>query len=221
MLTTTTTRVHTGILVVDDHPVVREGTSRLVDNDAGMELIGYARTGGEAIEATRRLRPDLVLLDLCLPDMLAPEVTRALRSAHPPVRVLVFTAYADHAALRAALEAGAHGCLLKDATRTDLLRSIRRVAAGEQVIDPRIADDGTPATGRPPGPADQTAGIALTAREYDVLRRVALGETNPEIATALDLTRNTVKSYLQSAFGKLDARNRVEAIIRAREAGLL
>jgi two-component system, NarL family, nitrate/nitrite response regulator NarL len=218
MLTTTRARVHTGILVVDDHPVVREGTSMLVDNDAGMELVGYARTGAEAIAATRRLHPDLVLLDLCLPDMLAPEVTRGLLAVQPEVRVLLFTAYADHAALRAALEAGAHGCLLKDATRTDLLRSIRRVAAGEQVIDPRIADDRAPHATGSPGAAE---GINLTTREYDVLRRVALGETNPEIAEALALTRNTVKSYLQSAFGKLDARNRVEAIIRAREAGLL
>jgi two-component system, NarL family, nitrate/nitrite response regulator NarL len=218
MLTSTRTRLHTGILVVDDHPVVREGTSMLVENDAGMALLGYARNGAEAIEATARLQPDLVLLDLCLPDMLAPEVTRGLLAAHPRVRVLLFTAYADHAALQAALEAGAHGCLLKDATRTDLLRSIRRVAGGEQVIDPRITDDHAPDT-----PSRSAAGsrIALTAREYDVLRRVALGETNPEIAEALHLTRNTVKSYLQSAFGKLDARNRVDAIVRARDAGLL
>jgi two-component system, NarL family, nitrate/nitrite response regulator NarL len=218
MLTDTRARLNTGILVVDDHPVVREGTSMLVDNDARMELLGYARTGAEAIEATRRLRPDLVLLDLCLPDMLAPEVIRGLLAVQPTVRVLLFTAYADHAALQAALEAGAHGCLLKDATRTDLLRSIRRVAAGEQVIDPRIADDRSPDAATRSAAAER---IALTAREYDVLRRVALGETNPEIAAALDLTRNTVKSYLQSAFGKLDARNRVEAIVRARDAGLL
>jgi two-component system, NarL family, nitrate/nitrite response regulator NarL len=218
MLTGTRARVHTGILVVDDHPVVREGTSMLVERDAGMELLGYARTGAEAIDATARLQPDLVLLDLCLPDMLAPEVTLGLLAAQPTVRVLLFTAYADHAALQAALGAGAHGCLLKDATRTDLLRSIRRVAGGEQVIDPRIGADDTPDPAARPVGGDA---IGLTTREYDVLRRVALGETNPEIAEALDLTRNTVKSYLQSAFGKLDARNRVEAIIRARDAGLL
>lgn len=194
------------ILLVDDHPVVREGTALLVRHDPSLAIVGYAQTGAEALAEATRLRPDLVLLDLRLPDQLAPEVTVALKAAVPGVRVLLFTAHAEHAALAAALDAGADGCLLKDTSRTDLVDTIKRVAAGERHLDPRISRDPWP---------------ALTPREYDVLRHVALGETNPEIAAALALSRNTVKSYFTSAMQKLGARNRVEAILRASEHGLL
>lgn len=203
------------ILLVDDHLVVREGTALLVRHDPSLTIVGFAQTGAEALAEAARLLPDLVLLDLRLPDALAPEVTVALKAAVPGVRVLLFTAYAEHAALDAALAAGADGCLLKDTSRTDLVGAIKRVAAGERHLDPRIGRDvGTPTGDRTPWPP-------LTPREYDVLRRVALGETNPEIATALALSRNTVKSYFTSAMRKLGARNRVEAILRANEHGLL
>lgn len=204
------------VLVVDDHLVVREGAALLVRHDPTIEIAGYARTASEAIEQAQQTIPDVILLDLRLPDMLAPEATRALKQAVPGAKVLIFTAYADHAALDAALDAGADGCLLKDASKTDLLEGIKRVARGERFVDPRIADDGAAAPGgaRLPGPP-------LTAREYEVLRRVALGETNPEIAAVLGLSRNTVKSYLQTAMQKLGARNRVDAIVRANEYGLL
>lgn len=202
------------ILLVDDHLVVREGVALLLRHDPTLVIVGEARTGAEAVEQARRLRPGLVLLDLRLPDMLAPEATRALKAAVPDVRILLFTAHADHAALQAALDAGADGCLLKDASRTDLIATIKRVAAGERHVDPRTRANGQDAiTDRLPSP--------LTRREYEVLRRLALGETNPEIAAALAISRNTVKSYLQSAMQKLGARNRVEAIIRAHEHGLL
>jgi two-component system nitrate/nitrite response regulator NarL len=199
------------ILVVDDHLVVREGTTLLVRHDPALTVVGYARTAAEALVEARRTQPDLVLLDLRLPDQLAPEATTALKAAVPGVRVLLFTAYADHAALQAALAAGADGCLLKDTSRTDLVEAIKRVAAGERYVDPRITREGDEPLPGPP----------LTPREYEVLRRVALGESNPEIAAALTLSRNTVKSYLQSAMQKLGARNRVDAIMRANEYGLL
>lgn len=203
------------ILLVDDHLVVREGTALLVRHDPSLTIVGFAQTGAEALAEAARLLPDLVLLDLRLPDALAPEVTLALKAAVPGVRVLLFTAYAEHAALDAALAAGADGCLLKDTSRTDLVDAIKRVAAGERHLDPRIGRDVGTATG------DRTPWPPLTPREYDVLRRVALGETNPEIAAALALSRNTVKSYFTSAMQKLGARNRVEAILRANEHGLL
>ncbi|MGH8910458.1 MAG: response regulator [Egibacteraceae bacterium] len=199
------------VLVVDDHLVVREGTALLVRHDPTIEIAGGASTAAEAVEQARQLAPDVILLDLRLPDMLAPEATRALKRVAPSARVLIFTAYAEHAALEAALDAGADGCLLKDASQADLLESVKRVARGERYVDPRI---GGPGTARLPGPS-------LTAREYEVLRRVALGETNPEIAEALGLSRNTVKSYLQAVMQKLGARNRIDAILRASEHGLL
>jgi two-component system nitrate/nitrite response regulator NarL len=200
------------ILVVDDHLVVREGVALLVRHDRALEVVGHARTAAAALVEAARLRPDLILLDLRLPDRLAPESTVALKATVPGVKVLLFTAHADHAALEAALDAGADGCLLKDTTRTDLVAGIKRVAAGERYVDPRVQrEQGTTPAPWPP----------LSPREYAVLRRVALGESNPEIATALALSRNTVKSYLTSAMQKLGARNRVDAIMRANEYGLL
>lgn len=195
------------VLIVDDHPVVREGAALLLRGDPGITIVGWAPGARDALTAVTQLRPDVVLLDLRLPDMLAPEATRAIKARLPHVRVLLFTAHPEHAAIEAALRAGADGCLLKDVDRDTLTRALRDVAAGTHVLDPRIADEGVD--------------VGLTAREYDVLRRAAMGETNPEIGAALGLARSTVKSYLQAAMHKLGARNRVEAIVKANEHGLL
>lgn len=205
------------VLVVDDHPVVTHGVTLLLKAVGDIELVGSARNGREAIDRAEQLRPDVILLDLRLPDMLATEVIRRLRSSRPQARVLLFTAYADHAALPAALEEGVAGCLLKDVSTTDLASAIRRAHGGLTVMDHRLEGEG-PANGRL-REALHRAGI--TRREYEVLRFVAAGQTNPEIAEELGLTRNTVKTYLQSAMSKLGARNRVEAIAKASEAQLL
>ncbi|TNC27780.1 response regulator [Amycolatopsis alkalitolerans] len=202
------------VLVVDDHPVVRDGVTLLLRAEPALELAGSAESGRVAIARVAQLRPDLILLDLRLPDMLAPEVIAELRQVHPAGRIVVFTAHGDHQGLLAALDAGAHGCLLKDVAGTDLVSALRRVLRGERVVDPRILPD----------QAQRSHALArsgLTRREYEVLRLAAQGQTNPEIAEAMGLTRNTVKTYLQSALHKLGARNRVEAIGKAGEAGLL
>jgi DNA-binding NarL/FixJ family response regulator len=146
--------------------------------------------------------------------MLAPEVVVGLRRVVPAARVVVFTAHGDHEGVRAALDAGAHGALLKDAAGTDLADALRRVVRGEQVIDPRIVP-------HEPGDRAALARSGLTRREYEVLRLAAQGRTNPEIAEATGLARNTVKTYLESALHKLGARNRVEAVSRAAALGLL
>lgn len=201
-------------MVVDDHPVVRDGVRLLLRGDPSLVLVGSAESGRAAIQRIVELSPDLVLLDLRLPDMLAPEVIVALRQAHPGCRILVFTAHGDHHGVRAALDAGASGCLLKDVASTDLVSALRRVLRGERVIDPRLLPHGDVHS-------DALARSGLTRREYEVLRLAAQGLTNPEIAESTGLTRNTVKTYLQSALHKLGARNRVEAIGKASEAGLL
>jgi DNA-binding NarL/FixJ family response regulator len=180
----------------------------------GIEVAGYARTGRDAIAQAVALQPDIVLLDLRLPDMLGSEVARELRSKIPDARIIVFTAFPDHAGVGAALAAGADEVIVKDASRTDLIEAIRHMSQDKQ---------------RPSDPVaqfqhDQQAKHArcgLTRREYDVLRRLAIGETNAEIASALKLSPNTVKTYVQIALQKLGARNRVEAISRAAELGLL
>ncbi|RBM23134.1 DNA-binding response regulator [Prauserella sp. PE36] len=202
------------VLVVDDHPVVRDGVTMLLRSDPSLAIVGSAESGHAAIERVAELCPDLVLLDLRLPDMLAPEVIAGLRREHPRAKIVVFTAHGDHQGVVAALEAGANGGLLKDVAGTDLTAALRRVLHGERVVDPRIMpDDGER--------SNALARSGLTRREYEVLRLAAQGKTNPEIAQATGLTRNTVKTYLQSALHKLGARNRVEAIGKASEAGLL
>jgi two-component system nitrate/nitrite response regulator NarL len=203
------------VLVVDDHPVVTHGVTLLLKSVPDIELVGSASNGREALEYAHTLEPDVILLDLRLPDMLATEVIRRLRSVRPASRVVLFTAYADHAALPAALEEGVAGCLLKDVSTTDLASAIRRAHSGLTVMDHRLEAGGTGQLRN----ALYRAG--LTRREYEVLRLVAAGQTNPEIAEELGLTRNTVKTYLQSTMSKLGARNRVEAIAKASEAQLL
>ncbi len=201
------------VMVVDDHPVVRDGVALLLRGEPSLVVVGSAESGRSALERALALGPDLVLLDLRLPDMLAPEVVAGLRELLPAVRVVVFTAHGDHHGVQAALDAGAHGALLKDAAATDLVAALRRVLRGERVSDPRMG----------PGEAGRAAlaRSGLTRREYEVLRLAAQGRTNPEIAETTGLARNTVKTYLQSALHKLGARNRVEAIGKASEAGLL
>jgi two-component system, NarL family, nitrate/nitrite response regulator NarL len=207
------------VLVVDDHPIVLDGVRLLVDSTSWITLAGYARTGREAITIAEQTQPDVVLLDLRLPDMLGPEVIHGIRRGAPDARVVLFTAYADHAAVEPALAAGARAVVLKDADRADLVGVVRRVAAGETI--PLGAGAGTSAGGANQQLARKLRQWALTRREYDILRRISMGETNPEIAEALGLTRNTVKTYVQSALNKLGARNRIEALNRLHEGGLL
>jgi DNA-binding NarL/FixJ family response regulator len=207
------------VLVVDDHPIVLDGVRHLVDNTPWIALAAYARTGREAITLAGQTQPDVVLLDLRLPDMLGPEVIHGIQRVAAGARIVLFTAYPDHAAVQPALAAGAHAVVLKDADRADLVDTIRRVATDE----PPHSGSGTG-----PGPAAISQQLsrnlrryALTRREYDILRRISMGETNPEIAEALGLSRNTVKTYVQSALTKLGARNRIEALNRLNELGLL
>jgi DNA-binding NarL/FixJ family response regulator len=202
------------VLVVDDHPIVLDGVTLALHNTSWLRVAGYARCGRDAITAVQSLRPDVVLLDLRLPDMLGPEAVQALRAHDPTVKIIMFTAYPDHAALDAALAAGACGVVVKDTEPAELVDVIRRVVAGE-----RISVDTGGSVGALLNRKLREHG--LTRREYDILRHVAMGQTNPEIASALGLTRNTVKTYLQRALEKLGARNRVEALSRANQLGIL
>jgi DNA-binding NarL/FixJ family response regulator len=198
------------VLVVDDHPVVRDGVEMLARTNPNIQIAGYAASGHDALRIAPEVRPDVILLDLRLPDMLAPELIRELRVSVPAAKVVLFTAYPDHPAVGAALEAGAYGVFPKDASRMDLVAGIMRAMRPE---------------GAEPAPNGSSlrrdTHSPIARREYDVLRRLATGETNSEIATAMQLSPNTVKAYLRNLMQKLRARNRVEAISRAREMGLL
>lgn len=203
------------VLVVDDHPMVCDGVSLLLSRDAGVEVVGRAERGRDAITETARLQPHVVLLDLRLPDTDPPRLVAQLRAAAPDCRVLLFTAHADGASVQSCLEAGAAGCLLKDVGTAELIGALHTVVAGGRVVDPRF--------GRRPdlGLRDRLDALSMTRREFEVVRLLATGMSNPEIAEELGLTRNTVKTYVQCALQKLGARNRVEAIGRAHEARLL
>jgi DNA-binding NarL/FixJ family response regulator len=207
------------VLVVDDHPIVLDGVRHLVDSTSWISLAGYARTGREGVTLAEQTQPDVVLLDLRLPDMLGPEVIHGIHRGAPAAQVVLFTAYPDHAAVEPALAAGARAVVLKDVDRADLVDIIRRVAAGEPLPSgPRAIASASKLNQRL---TNKLRRYALTRREYDILRRISMGETNPEIADALGLTRNTVKTYVQSALNKLGARNRIEALNRLHELGLL
>jgi len=201
------------VLIVDDHPIVLDGVTLAIQHTSWLQVTGYARTGREAVVAVNALRPDVVLLDLRLPDMLGSEAVQPIRRAHPSVKIILFTAYPDHAALDAALAAGVDGVVVKDTERDALIEVIRRVMAGEKVVQVDVDDVALVSR--------KLREHGLTRREYDILRRVAMGETNPEIAAALGLTRNTVKTYLQRSLEKLGARNRIEALARASQLGIL
>jgi two-component system nitrate/nitrite response regulator NarL len=203
------------VIVADDHPIVFDGVTLALQRTSWLQVAGHARNGAETIAAVQRFRPDVVLLDLRLPDMLAPEVITALLAELPTVKIIIFTAYPDHAALGPTLAAGAHGVIVKDTERADLVDVIRRVVAGERVYLTGAGADNLLLLNR------KLREHGLTRREYEILRHVAMGETNPEIAVALGLTRNTVKTYLQRALEKLSARNRVEALARANQLGIL
>lgn len=210
------------VLVVDDHPVVLDGVRHLVDSTPWITLAGYARCGREAITLAEQTQPHVVLLDLRLPDMLGPEVIQGIHRGAAGTRIILFTAYPDHAAVQPALAAGAQAVVLKDADRADLVDVIRRVAhddLGPGLVSTSCDQPAADAAARPV--AHRLRQCALTRREYEILRHISMGETNPEIAAALGLTRNTVKTYVQSALSKLGARNRIEALNRLNELRLL
>jgi two-component system, NarL family, nitrate/nitrite response regulator NarL len=193
------------VLVVDDHPVVRDGVVTQLARHGDIQVVGHAADAAAAVGLCARDRPDVVLLDLRLPDALAVDVVPRLKAVSPASRVLLFTAFPEHAAVAPSLAAGACGILVKDASGTALRDALREVAR----------------TGTYRGPRSGPAAAPITPREYDVLRLVAGGHTNAEIGEQLGLSLNTVKAYLHNVMHKLDARNRAQVISNARAHGLL
>jgi two-component system, NarL family, nitrate/nitrite response regulator NarL len=202
------------LLVVDDEPVVCRGVAALVRGEDDLVVAGEAYSVSAALRLLGRGHVDAVLLDLRLPDMSAPEAIPLIRQAAPSARIILFSPRDGQAAAEAATEVGVDGVLLKDSAGGEITDGIRRVVAGERVLDERLVSVAARSHRVWDGPP-------LTRREYEVLRRVAMGETNLEIARAIGLSRNTIKSYLHAALQKLGARNRVEALARASEAGLI
>ncbi len=202
------------ILVVDDHPVVRDGLRGMLQGQPDLAVVGEAADGREALTAVRGHDPDVVLMDLNMPGMDGVEAIRRLAAEHPRVRVLVLTTYDDDLNIVRALESGAIGYLLKDVPREELFRAVRTAARGESVLAPRVA---ARLLGRLRAPEPQ----APSERETEVLALVARGLTNRAIARQLRISEATVKTHLVHLFTKLGVDDRTAAVTAALERGLL
>ena len=208
------------VLVVDDQAIVRDGLVTVLSLMPDLEVVGEASDGAEAIAAVERDVPDVVLMDLRMPEVDGPTATARITAAHPEVAVLVLTTFADDESIVSALRAGARGYLTKDAGRSEIATAIRAVASGQSTFDAtvgarlvaQLAGGGGGEPAAAPPSAVRSRFPELTPREADVLERIAEGRSNPEIAAELFLTVPTVKSYVNQVFTKLGVRSRAEAV---------
>ncbi len=208
-----------GVLVADDHAEFRDGLRALLTTIQDIELMGEAASGEEAIERALELQPDVVLMDLSMPGIDGIETTRSLAGASPHIAVLVLTMFDDHDLVFAALRAGARGDLLKGADRADLVRAIRSVASGGAVFGPEVARRLISYFGGRP-PVESDAFPELTGREVEILELMAQGLSNQVITERLGVSPKTVRNHVSNIFSKLQVRDRAEAIVRARDAGM-
>jgi DNA-binding NarL/FixJ family response regulator len=208
------------ILLVDDHPLFRDGVRAALASADDLEVVGEAETVGEAVALAAELSPDVVLMDLGLPDGSGIDATRAILAAAPAVRVLVMTMTSDDEAVVAAMRAGARGFVVKGSGRADLLRSVRSVADGQAVFGPDVADRLTAYFSSLASVPGRDAFPQLTEREREVLELMARGFDNRRIARELFLSDKTVRNHVSNVMAKLEAEDRAEAVLRARNAGL-
>lgn len=207
-------------LIVDDHPIARRGLRVLLESAFECETIVEVDNAGAALDAARELRPGLVLLDLHMPGPLPASVLCSrLREMLPEIRIVIITAFDEPAPIKACLASGAHGCLLKDTSEVDVAAALRRIAAGQDVLDPRIAQRlAEDLVGELRGDGGR---VRLTSRERDVLQLLAEGCANKIIAERLALAETTVKGYVGTLMEKLGATSRLHAVVRASELHLL
>jgi DNA-binding NarL/FixJ family response regulator len=199
------------VLAVDDHALLRDGIGALIANQSDMELVGEASNGREAIELFRQHQPDVTLMDLQMPEMGGIDALSAIRGEFPEARIIVLTTYAGDVQVFRALKAGARAFLLKGLLRKELLDTIRAVHAGQRRLPPEIASE----------IAEHATDDSLTPREIDVLRLIAGGNANKEIAAQLSLTEETVKGHVKNILAKLDANDRTHAVTIGLKRGII
>jgi len=202
------------VLIVDDHPVVRDGLRGMFSGEPGFEVAGEAADGGEAVALAQSLQPDVILMDLHMPNVDGVSAIRQLAEQGSEARVLVLTTYDQDSYVLPAIEAGATGYLLKDAPREELLRAVRAVAQGETILSPSVA-------GRLVDQVRNPQQDALSQRELEILALVAAGTTNREIARELFISEATVKTHLLHIYEKLEVPDRAAAVAEAFKRGLL
>ena len=199
------------VLAVDDHALLREGIAALIGNQSDMQVVAEASNGREAIERFREHRPDVTLMDLQMPEMSGIDAIGAIRAEFPEARIIVLTTHAGDVQVVRALRAGARGFLLKGLLRKELIETIRAIHAGHKRITPEIAAE----------VAQHACDDTLTARETEVLRLVAGGNANKEVAALLSLSEETVKGYLKNIMAKLEAKDRTHAVTVALKRGII
>jgi DNA-binding NarL/FixJ family response regulator len=199
------------VLSVDDHPLLREGIAALIGNQSDMQLIGEASNGREALEQFRKHHPDITLMDLQMPEMSGIDAISAIRGEFPEARIIVLTTYTGDFQVSRALKAGARGYLLKGMLRLELLETIRAVHAGRKRLSAEIASE----------IAEHGTDDVLTPREIDVLRLIAEGNANKEIAGKLSLTDETVKGYVKNILAKLGVNDRTHAVTIGLKRGII
>jgi two-component system NarL family response regulator len=210
-VTSSDTNIRISVLAVDDHPLLLDGISAALADQPDMALVAVAADGPAAVEAYRRHRPDVTLMDLQMPGMSGLEALRIIRQEYPEARVVVLTTYRGDAQVRSALQSGASGFLLKGMLRKDLRETIRAVHAGQRVIPAEVAIE----------LAEHAAAGVLSPREIEVLRFVARGDANREIADQLHITEDTVKYHMKSILSKLEAKDRTHAVMLALKRGII
>jgi DNA-binding NarL/FixJ family response regulator len=203
------------LLLADDHAVVREGLKMFLGLDPELEIVGEAATGKEAVELARRFKPDVVLMDLLMPEMDGIAATEAIRGEMPDVEVLALTSVLEDASVVGAIKAGAVGYLLKDTKSEELIRAIKSASEGKVQLSPEAAARLMREVRAPDAPQ------ALSERETEVLRLIAQGRANKEIARELQIGEQTVKTHVSSVLGKLGVQSRTQAALHAMRIGLV
>jgi len=197
------------VLLVDDHSLVRRGFRRMLEDDPDILVVGEASDGNEAVEKAIQLRPQVIVMDFALPSMNGAVATRLILKSAPETAILMLSMHSEASYVRTCLEAGAKGYLLKNAADLELIGAVKQVAAGEQVLDPRL--------GRL---ADEPAKPSLTTRELEILQLIVHGKSNKEIAAVLGLSANTVSVHRANIMGTLDIHNTAELVVYAIRHGL-
>ncbi len=210
------------VLLVDDQLLIRQGIQTLLDLEPDLTVVGAASNGREALDAVERLQPDVVLMDVRMPVMDGVAATRELGQRHPHVGVIILTTFDDDEYIFEGLKAGARGYLLKDISSDEMAQAVRAVAAGQALIQPSItrkvvAEFSRLASNPDPNPQ----AFALTERELDVLRSLAVGRSNKEIADQLVITEGTVKNHVSNILAKLEVRDRTQAVLKAQSLRLI
>ena len=208
------------VLIADDHPLFRKGMRTLLESMPDIVVAGEATTGGEAVDQALALKPDLVLMDLQMPEGGGLEATRRITEADPQIHILVVTLFEDDDSVFAALRAGARGYILKDADEEEMMRAIHAIGKGEAIFSPAIAGRLMDYFAGKPAAASEAIFPELTDREREILQLIARGESNAAIAEKLSISMKTVRNHVSNIYNKLQVADRAQAAIRAREAGL-